>query len=185
MPRRHPAQQPPLKLPRLWLITDERMGDGLWRALAALPRGSGVIVRHYATPLAERRALLAKITKLARRKGAIVIRAGGVRLGRERGVHGKGSIRRGQIRTWAAHSRAEALAGVRAGADLIFVSPVFATASHPGAPALGPIRAAQIMRGLPVPAIALGGMTKQRGLRLRRCGFYGWAAIDAWITPRR
>ncbi|WP_236697351.1 thiamine phosphate synthase [Sphingomonas sp. Leaf357] len=175
----------PLKLPRLWLMTDERMGEDLWRALQTLPRGSGIVFRHYATPAKERRAMFRKLAKVAHLRGFLLVRAGPVSLGRERGVHGKGAIRSDQIRTWPVHSRREALAGARAGADLILVSPVFPTASHPGAPALGPIRAARIIQGLPVPAIALGGMTKQRGLRLRRLGFHGWAAIDAWITPRR
>ena len=30
-------------LPRLFLMTDERMGDGLWDALARLPKGAGVV----------------------------------------------------------------------------------------------------------------------------------------------
>ncbi|RYD48780.1 MAG: thiamine phosphate synthase, partial [Sphingomonadales bacterium] len=38
---RHPL------IPKLWLMTDERMGDDLWDALKRLPRGSGVIFRHY------------------------------------------------------------------------------------------------------------------------------------------
>ncbi len=43
MRARHPST-----LPRLWLMTDERLGEGLWAALAALPHGSGVIFRDYA-----------------------------------------------------------------------------------------------------------------------------------------
>ncbi len=29
--------------------------------------------------------------------------------------------------------------------------------------------------------IALGGMTEARWRKIRRFGFHGWAAIDAWI----
>ena len=29
-------------LPRVWLMTDERQGDGLWGALERLPRGAGM-----------------------------------------------------------------------------------------------------------------------------------------------
>ena len=82
--------------------------------------------------------------------------------------------------SWPAHDRAEALAGKRAGAALLFVSPLHPTASHPGAPALGSRRARRIGAGLGLPVIALGGMTARRWRQLRGAGFAGWAAIDAW-----
>ncbi|MFC3555858.1 thiamine phosphate synthase [Sphingomonas qilianensis] len=174
MPRRH------RNLPTQWLMTDERLGEDLWRALDALPRGAGVIFRHYATPPAERRALFAQVAKVARCNGLVLVRAGAARLGRADGVHGAGRRRAGELRTWPAHTRRETLAGVKAGADLLFVSPLFATRSHPGGKTLSRAAAAAMLRGLPVPAIALGGMTARRFRTLR--GFYGWAAIDAWIA---
>jgi len=164
-------------LPHLWLMTDERMGDSLWVALERLPRGSGVVFRHYGLGLAERRALFAKVAKVARRRGLVLVRAGDARLGPAAGVH----ARRGAgLRTYPAHSRREAVAAVRAGADLLFVSPVFATRSHPGARALGRTRLGLMIRGLPVPVIALGGMDARRAAGLAALGVYGWAAIDAW-----
>jgi thiamine-phosphate pyrophosphorylase len=82
--------------------------------------------------------------------------------------------------TWPAHDRREAVTGKRAGAAILFVSPVFPTRSHPGAPPLGPMRAARIGRGLGLMVIGLGGMTARRWGRVRRLGFDGWAGIDAW-----
>ncbi|AQR74680.1 thiamine phosphate synthase [Sphingomonas sp. LM7] len=167
-------------LPHLWLMTDERMGDSLWHALARLPRGSGVVFRHYGLATAERRVLFAKVTKVARRRGLIVIRAGAEPLGRgEHGVHGR---RGGGLRTFAAHSRREAVAAQRAGADLVFVSPVFATRSHPAARVLGRVRLGLLIRGLQVPVIALGGMDARRAAGLWPIGIHGWAGIDAWST---
>lgn len=173
--------RPRYPIPRLWLMTDERMGDALWTALARLPRGGGVVFRHYGLRPVERRALFAKVAKVAHRRGLVVVRAGAERLGRgEDGVHGK----RGRgLRTAPAHSRVEAIAAIRAGADALFVSPVFATRSHPGAPALGPVRLGLMVRGLRVPLIALGGMDARRARRLRGLNLYGWAAIDAWARP--
>ncbi|QQV79158.1 thiamine phosphate synthase [Sphingomonas aliaeris] len=166
-------------------MTDERMGDGLWQALEQLPLGSGVVFRHYATSPAERRVLFARVERVARSRRLVLVRAGLVRLGREQGVHGRyrrqGVTGSGQIRTWPAHDRIEALAGVRAGADLLFASPIFATRSHPGSRGSGAIRAAFRIRGVPVPVIALGGMNEARFRRVRPLGFYGWAAIDAWL----
>jgi thiamine-phosphate pyrophosphorylase len=173
MPHRHPVKI----VPTVWLMTDERLGDDLWAALSRLPRGGGVVFRHYATPLAERRALYRRVARIARRRGLVMIRAGDVRLGAEDGVHAR---RAPGLVTWPVHSRGEAVHAVRAGAHAVFVSPVFATRSHPGARSLGPMAAARIVRGLPVVAIALGGMTRARARSTMQLGFSGWAAIDAW-----
>lgn len=178
MPRRHP-------LPRLWLMTDERMGEALWDALARLPAGSGVVFRHYALPLAERRALFARVAGVARRRRLVLLRAGEHRLGRgEAGTHGTARRAHGLL-TRPAHDRREAIAAIRAGADAVFVSPVFPTQSHPGAPALGRIRFGLLVRGLEAPVIALGGMDAHRAAGLRRIGSHGWAAINAWTRQKR
>ena len=79
----------------------------------------------------------------------------------------------------AVHSLEEAEAAARVGASLVFVSPVFATRSHPGALALGPDRATRFAEAADAPAIALGGMNAQRFAEME--GFYGWAGIDAWL----
>jgi thiamine-phosphate pyrophosphorylase len=157
-------------------MTDERIGDGLWAALRRLPRGSGVVFRHYATPAKERRALFRRVVRLARARGLVVVRAGERAGVGEDGVHGRAH---GQgLRTAPAHDRREAMTAVRRGAAVLFVSPVFATRSHPGAEALGPRKARRIAQGLPVVAIALGGMDARRFRKLPT--FDGWAAIDAW-----
>ncbi|MBC9034612.1 thiamine phosphate synthase [Sphingomonas sp. JC676] len=175
MRRRYP-------LPQLWLMTDERMGEKLWLALERLPPGSGVVFRHYSLPLAERRALFGRVTRVARRRRLVLLRAGSTPLGRdETGTHGTNRRRQG-LHTRSAHSRREAVAAQRAGADAIFVSPVFATRSHPGASALGRARFGLLVRNLDVPVIALGGLDARRAAGLWQIGPYGWAAIDAWTA---
>ena len=66
----------------------------------------------------------------------------------------------------------------RAGADLLFLSPLFPTHSHPGAPALGRARFAALARGARPPVIALGGMRAGHARGLALLGASGWAAID-------
>jgi thiamine-phosphate pyrophosphorylase len=166
MRRRHPS------LPAIWLMTDPRMGESLWPALERLPRGSGVVFRHYGVP--GREALFERVAKIARRRGLVLVAAD---LRGSRHVH-NGRHRGPGLRTAAAHSRREAIQAIRAGADLLFVSPVYATRSHPGARTLGRVRFGLLVRGLPVPVIALGGMTRARMTGLP--GARGWAAIDAW-----
>ncbi|MDR6144626.1 thiamine-phosphate pyrophosphorylase [Sphingomonas sp. SORGH_AS870] len=165
------------RYPETWLMTDERLGDGLWSALRRLPPGSGVVFRHHATPPAARRAIHRRVFRIARARRLLLLVAGG-------GLPGDGVHKRGRgkgLRSWPAHDRAEAVAGWKAGADLLFVSPLFPTRSHRGAPSLGLPRAARIGRGLDLPRIALGGMTAKRFRRLRG-RFEGWAAIDAWVA---
>lgn len=167
MAPRHPSI-PPKALPTLWLMTDERMGGSLWAALERLPRGSGVVFRHFATEPAERAAIFARVAQIAARRRLIVVRAGVA--GQTPDVH-------------PGHSVREAVAARRRKADLILVSPVYPTRTHPGVRALGPLRAAIIARAAGIPAIALGGMTRARFKRMNNMGFVGWAAIDG-LTPR-
>ena len=86
-------------LPRLWLMTDERQGEGLWRALERLPRGAGIIFRHYSLPAGERRALFERIKPVARQKRLMLLLAGSA----------------GEARAWGAdgsHGRSSRLAPI-------------------------------------------------------------------------
>lgn len=168
MPPRHP--------PHVWLMTDERLGDALWSALRRLPPGGGVVFRHHATPERERRRLFLKVRRVAHARRQIVVSARTLLPGAD-GVHGG---RGGGLRTAPAHDRREAIAACRAGAVLVFVSPVYPTRSHPGAAASGPMRAARVAQGLGLTIIALGGTDARRWRRIGRLGFDGWAGIDAW-----
>ena len=178
MHRRHPRT-----LPCLWLMTDERLGDALWPALKALPRGAGVIFRDYATPPKQRRMRFARVLAIARRRGLVVLRAGDIAMRGEMGTHNRRGRGRG-IHTRSAHNRRELVSARRAGADAVLVSPVFATRSHPGARPLGVVRMGLMLRGATLPVIALGGMDAQRFRRLKGLSLHGWAAIDG-LTPRQ
>ena len=156
-------------------MTDERIGDALFLALLALPPGAGVVFRHYRLPAAERHRLFLRVRRLAKARR---LRFSAARVTGTIGHGGRVAL------TYPAHDRCEAIAGVRAGATWLFVSPLYATRSHPGAEGLGVRKAVPITRGLPVKTIALGGMTASRWLKLRRHGFDGWAAIDGLIPAR-
>lgn len=160
-------------LPRLWLMTDERQGEDLWTALERLPRGGGVVFRHYGLAPRERRQLFERVRRVASRRRLFLL-VGGQGL-RGDGVHG----RRGRgFRSASAHDLAELKRAERLGAKLVFLSPAFPTRSHPEARALGPVRFAMIARQARIPVIALGGMDGRRARRLPH--IYGWAGIDAW-----
>ena len=167
------ARQP---LPRLWLITDERQGEGLPGAIARLPAGAGIVFRHYSLPEVARRDLFDRVKAAA--PGPVLL--GGSAEQAEAwgadGGHGRG---RG-MRSTPVHSFGEIRAAERNGAALLFLSPVYATRSHPDARALGLARFAWLARRTTLPVIALGGMNAARGKRLASFGAYGWAGIDAW-----
>ena len=178
-------------LPSRWLFTDERLGgahpaDPLWRAIAALPRGAGIIFRHHSLAPAPRRALALAVVAQARRRHLLVVLAEGPAGVRADGRHHSRRTRQRKAKagllTASAHSRREMVAAFRLGADLVFLSPVFATASHPGGQTLGPLRFGLLARGAAKPIVALGGMSEKLGKRLRPLGASGFAAIDYWAS---
>jgi thiamine-phosphate pyrophosphorylase len=172
-------------LPPIILMTDdERLPDPL-RAARALPRGSMVIVR--ARRDERRRALAQALRPITQARGLFLLIAGDVglalavgadgvhlpeaRLGEAAGLRARHRL----LITASAHSFS---AVRRAGSvDALLLSPVFPTASHPGRPALGPLRAGTMAWASPVPVYALGGVTADNALRLH--GFSGIAAIGA------
>ncbi len=95
--------------------------------------------------------------------------------------HARGRYPRPALLSAAAHDLPGLVAARRAGAGLVFLSPVFATRSHPGARTLGPVRFGLLARQAKLPVVALGGMDEARFKRLRPLGAHGWAGIDALV----
>ena len=159
-------------------------------ALARLPRGSGIVFRHQATPPAARRRLYESVRAMARRRRLVLVLAGPPALAiawRADGAHGPSrhvTAPRALLRTLSAHDRAELCGARRRRADLAFLSPVFATRSHPGARALGVVRFGLIRRCSSLPIVALGGLNAARYRALGPIA-YGWAAIDAWCDDQK
>ena len=55
--------------PRIWLMTDERMGNRLWGAIERLPLGAGIVLRHDSLPGDEREELARRVAATALRRG--------------------------------------------------------------------------------------------------------------------
>ncbi len=185
------------RLPPLLMLTDDvRLPDPL-AAAARLPAGAAVVLRHYGRPAPERRALGRALAALCRRRRlrllvaadwrlAAAVGADGLHLpeGLARGGAGLAAAlawRRqgGRLLTVAAHGAAGLTRARRLGADAALLSPVFATASHPGARPLGPVRFAALCRAAGLPVYALGGVAAATAPRLRGSGAAGVAAIGA------
>ena len=190
MVRRHP-------FPDIWLFSDERIAAGMTELAAIVPPGSGIVVRHDRLPPGARWRLLRRLARTARTRGLLLLLAGPPALAKRWGADGvhlrqplaarAGQARRlGLVVAMPVHDRREARRARRAKADVAFISPLHATRSHPGAPALGRAAWLRLARLAGAQPVALGGMTpaRARALRLRAAGggiaVPGWAAIDAW-----
>jgi thiamine-phosphate pyrophosphorylase len=176
-------------LPALWLISDTvRLPDPL-AAAARLPRGAGVVFRHYDHPA--RSALAGELAALCRRRGLVLSIAGDARLARRvraQGLHlpearmaeaATPAVADFGLITAAAHSRAATDRAASLGIDAVFLSPVFATSSHPGAPVLGAAGFARIARAARCAVFALGGIGAANADALTGSGAAGLAAIGA------
>jgi thiamine-phosphate pyrophosphorylase len=166
--------------PRIWLFSDERIADCL-AAVRALPPRSGIVFRHYATPLGARHRLFRAVLRLAHARRHVVLLAGAPLAGAD-GIHGSAHrrCRRGQLPvSFAVHDRRELEHAKRLATPIIFVSPVFATRSHEGGETIGIAGFARLAGGFAGRSIALGGMNAERFRALRSHGAHGWAAIDA------
>jgi thiamine-phosphate pyrophosphorylase len=180
-------------LPRLLLMTDsDRLPDPVAVA-ARLPRGiSGVVYRDYGRPDREKHGRM--LRDFCRARGIRFLVAGDMALAirlRADGLHlpeflvgrlgGKGPLRRprpGFIVTAAVHGEGAARRATHLGVDALVASPVFATASHPGARVLG-IRGLQRIAGATArPVFALGGLDGTTAARLRVLRLAGFAGIS-------
>ena len=188
------ARPAPGGLPRLWLFSDPVRLPDPRLAMAALPRGAGVVARGLAP------GLLRPVARLARQRGLRLLVAGDGRaaLALGAGVHlpdrrESGGLlplliaRRAApgriIMSMAAHGGQRGAARARRlGVDFLFLSPLFPTQSHPGAPALGVLRWAALARLLPAPCMALGGIAPVR-LRAIPRRAAGIAAIGGLAPP--
>lgn len=168
--------------PRLWLMTDERLGDGLIDAVKKLPRGSGIVFRHYRLSLKKRKDLFQKIQKIAKKRKLVLFLAGTARLAaawKADGVHGRFSRQktaRPLLRSQAVHNRREGIACRKA--DFVFLSPLFSTRSHPQKPFLGRVKFLQLKQPIQQKVFALGGINTRTIQALPLCD--GFAGIDIW-----
>jgi thiamine-phosphate pyrophosphorylase len=171
-------------LPPLVLMTDdERLADPL-AAARALPRGSMVVVR--ARDLRRRAELGEAMMAISRARDLVVLVADDPALAARLGADGlhlpesrarEAAYWRARYPRWIISAACHTAYAANTQLDLVFLSPVFATVSHPGRAALGAVRANAIACAMGVPVYALGGIDAGNAGRLH--GFAGIAAVGA------
>lgn len=180
-------------LPVVWFVTDpERTPDPV--AIAErLPRGAGVIFRHFGRPDAG--PVAARLSAVARRRGLVLligaddalaakVGANGVHLP-ERQVGRLGRMRAkrpGWLITVAAHTPRALAAGGRA--DGVLLSTVFASRSPSAGRPIGAVRLAALVRRSVAPVYALGGVGAGTVGRLLGSRAAGFAAVEAFSADR-
>ncbi|GKT11693.1 MAG: 8-oxo-dGTP diphosphatase [Thiomicrorhabdus sp.] len=78
------------------------------------------------------------------------------------------------------HTKAEIEQALKIGADFILLSPVKETCSHPGVPGIGWPEFAKLVKEIPVPVFALGGMKPIDIETAKLAGGQGIAAISGF-----
>jgi thiamine-phosphate pyrophosphorylase len=178
------------------LMTDrDRLADPR-PLLDRLAPGMLVVLRHYGAP--DRVALAEALARACRVRRLTLLIAGdfdlAVRLGA--GLHlPEWRVRAAgpRIRLWhrrtrrqltaAAHSRMALRRAAALGADLAFLSPVFATPSHAEARPLGTLGFRFLVRGAALPVWALGGVTTRTIGRFNGSGAAGVATVGGLLSP--
>lgn len=173
-------------------VTDERRGGDPLAMAARLPAGSWVIFRHYDAP--DRSVLAIKLAALCRKFRLKLFVAGDPKLARtvKAGLHlpdglaarPTQAIRRWKGPTIAVHDRLGLLRAARSGAQAALLSPVFATASHPGTKPLGLLAFRRLARGAKLPVIALGGIDRTNVSLLKNTPTAGVAAVGAFTSQK-
>jgi thiamine-phosphate pyrophosphorylase len=180
-------------VPPFLMLSDMRYLPN-WRSLLAQqPRSVGLVLRDYEHDA--RAELAAEMADFCARQGRYFAIAGNARLAARLNTAfhcpsymiARPALRLGRVGphdTAAVHNMAELLSAARAGFSHVFISPVFATASHEGARPLSVLRAMPLLRAARqkgLCAYALGGMNMTQWRRLG--GFDaadGFAAVGAF-----
>lgn len=183
-------------IPRLWYISDGVRGTAGRPLLEVIEAAAGaglraVIVRETGLPTGELAALIEALLPL-RSSGLRVLVSRRLDLARAYdldGVHlARDAVPVDEARAWlpasawigySAHSGEEARQAARQGASYVTLSPIYPTESKPGAPARGLSWLSEAIRDLPIPALALGGVTPERTEGILSAGVQGVAAVSA------
>lgn len=178
-------------LPVVWFVTDpDRTPDPV--AIAQrLPRGAGIIFRHFGRAGAEAAAW--ELAKTARRRDLVLLIGADEALAAKVGAAGvhlperrAGAARRVKARHpgWIVTAAAHSSSAVRraTGADAVLLSTVFPSRSPSAGRPLGPARLAGIARTTRMPVYALGGVNGRTAGRLIGTGVAGFAAVEGLTT---
>lgn len=196
-------------MPRLIGIVDPAAGP--WPTIAAAAATAvdagwpAVMIRDRSAPDEALLPFASRLAGWSRRAGALLllnrrpelaerVRADGLHLGasdvggrperlagwKEALLHRLGSH---ALLGYSAHGAEEARAALAAGADYVLLSPIWSTASKPGASPLGTDGLCAAVELADGPVLALGGVTSGRLAEVAGTGAHGAAMIRGLLVP--
>lgn len=178
-------------LPAVWFVTDPARTTDPIAVARGLPRGSGIIYRHFGA--ADRLEIARSLARIALERRHVLligadpalaaeVGAAGVHLPERRLAEARRLRARhpGWIVTAAAHAPGAIRRAHAAGADAVLLSTIFPSRSPTAGAPLGAVRLAGLARRSPLPLYALGGVNSATAPRLVETGAAGFAAVDAF-----
>ncbi|MEM1148838.1 MAG: thiamine phosphate synthase [Pseudomonadota bacterium] len=183
------ARHFPTGLPRLLLLTDpERVPDPI-AVVRGLPRGSGVIYRHFGRD--DRVQLAARLSRLCRQKRFVFLIAADPVLAMRVGANGvhwpemhahqaRKWRKRFKLQTASAHSRRAVRQNDCFKVNTVLLSTVFVSNSSSAGAPIGAVRYRQLARSSPIPLYALGGVNAENAQRVADVS--GLAAIEGFVS---
>jgi thiamine-phosphate diphosphorylase len=188
--------------PRLHVVTDDAVlarADVLSRARDVLEAGESVAL-HLRSPHGSGRhvsQLASALLGVARASGAtllvndrvdvaLCLGLDGAHLGARSLAPGEARALLGVDRLLGAsvHSVEEAVEAERGGVDYLIVGAIWATASHPERAPAGPELLREVAGAVPVPLLAIGGVTPERVPAVVEAGGHGVAVLRGiWDAP--
>lgn len=180
------ARHLPPGLPSLFALTDPVRTPDPSALAKGLPRGTGLIYRHFGA--GDRREVAAKLATISKKRGLLFLVANDGRLARVVGADGVHwpEMNLAEARKWAgafqimtcsAHSRAALQRAGRAGVDAALLSAVFPSTSQSAGPPTGALRFRTLARQAGFPVYALGGITADNAGQISTHA--GIAAVEA------
>jgi thiamine-phosphate pyrophosphorylase len=176
-------------LPRAWFMTDPKRTPDPAAIAAQLPKGWGVVYRHFGAP--DRFTTGAKLARICKQRGLILLVSADPALAADIGadgvhwpearLHGVRHRSPHFIETASAHSRPGLARAHALKLDAAFFSAVFPSNSPSAGKAIGPLRFVAITRDAPLPVYGLGGINAENATRIAKHSA-GWAAIEAVMS---
>lgn len=184
--KRQSGVSPPFSLA---FLTDQKRAPQPQLIARALPPGAAMILRDYEHK--DRAALAVELKSICAERGLFLLIGADSDLAEEIGAdghhapawyNGPQAAFPHAINTTSCHDAAALSGATAAGFDVIFLSPAFPTASHPGKAALGANNFRKLAAMSPAPVLALGGVTEENAHQLAGANVAGLAAIGAFLN---
>ena len=175
-----------MDIPYVWFLTDSIKTKTPLETSRKLPANSGILIRSY--NIQNKEIIIKNIINLKKRKLHTVLVSGRYKShSNVDGAHLPSWLNSSffinkKLISMSAHGARDIRKSINIKADIIFISSVFDTTSHPGGKSIGVIKLGLMAKLFKKPVIALGGINNNNISRLKGLPIIGCAGIDVFNT---